>query len=202
MSYEESTVAQLKAQLKARSLPVAGRKDELIKRLQDADAADVAPAADEDAAAAASADGDAAVAAAAAPPQANDDTAAAAAASSEEDPLAKRVARFGETVVPEADKVKKREERFGNADVVNDKGRQDARAARFGLETEATKQVSEEKRKADLVARSERFGIAAPELEEDRKKARVERFSKSAAEPAAAPPTLDELAGMINKRAK
>lgn len=199
MSYEESTVAQLKAQLKARSLPVAGRKDELIKRLQDADAADAAPATDGDAAAAVPADGDAAAPAAAPEPAPATDAADAA----EDDPLAKRVQRFGESVRPEADKIKQREQRFGNADVVNDKERQEQRAARFGLETEATKAVSEEKRKTDLVERSKRFNIAAPELEEERKKARLERFSKAAAEPeAAAPPTLDELAGMINKRSK
>jgi hypothetical protein len=198
MSFEELTVAQLKAELKSRGLPVTGRKEELIKRLQDA-AQTEAQETEKPAKSDAEKVSDHSV-----PNKKASETDLAKeqpkadAKADADDPIAKRVQRFGESVLPESDKLKLREERFGTTDLVNDTSKQEARAARFGLETEASKAQSEEERKAALLSRAERFNIPAPELEEQRKKARMERFSKPAMKPEET--SLQDLEGLIKKR--
>jgi hypothetical protein len=200
MSFEEMTVAQLKAELKSRGLTVTGRKEELMKRLQESsqgqdDETDKAVESDSKKVAEPSGPSTNAQEKLSTKEQPEIDANSVA-----DDPLAKRVQRFGESVLPESDKLKLREERFGTSDLLNDKSKQDARAARFGLETEKTKEKSEEELKAALVSRAERFNMPAPELEEQRKKARLERFSKPAAAAASEPASLQDLEGLIKKR--
>lgn len=186
MGYESLTVQQLKADLKSRSLPISGRKDELVKRLEESDAANSnAPA---EPAAADKPQEEAAVV----PADTDQPVGSAEPAAAPEDPLSKRAKRFG--IVSEGDAKKLREERFNTGDRVHDKDRQAARAERFGI-------VTEEKVEEQKAAREKRFNIETPSSIDEKKRAREARFSKpsQAAEPAA---TVDELEGMITKKAK
>ena len=203
MAYDSLTVAQLKEELKARNLTTSGLKNDLIKRLTEADAAPAQTDGGADAparAAAAPVGGGNGVGASASAAGAAQPTEPATITQPEQqadeavDPVAKRMQRFGAAVESDADRLKKREERFKTGDPINDEDKKSARADRFNI-------MTAEKLKEKELARAKRFAIETPEIAEEKKKARMERFSKPAAgaEPA---PDLGELEAMINKRSK
>jgi SAP domain len=188
MPYEGLTVAQLKEECRRRSLPLGGLKSELIKRLNEAEAA--APAEEGAQAAPGGGSAPAVVAGKTSAEPAVAETAEEKQAV-EEDPLAKRMKRFGDGVLTDADRVKRREDRFKTGDVIHDKDKLSARAERFGI-------ITEEKKKEQELARAKRFNIDTPEIIEEKKKARMQRFSKPvASEPA---PSISELDALIKKR--
>lgn len=189
MPYDSLTVAQLKEALKAKGLPLGGLKSELVQRLTDADDEKVVSdkGGEEQAAAAETAPS--------APEPATAEPVPAASADAEveeDDVMAKRMKRFGDGVLTDEDRRKRREDRFKTGDVIHDSEKLSARADRFGI-------LTEEKKQEQALARAKRFNVDAPEILEEKKKARTERFSKPVAAAEAAP-SLSELGALIKKK--
>lgn len=187
------SVVSLKDTLRERGLATSGKKVDLIKRLEDADKEKAAAASDHDAAASAGNDS--------APPDQSAEPKAAAdkddapaqpiEGNNSDDPVAKRLQRFGSSVLSAEEKAKMREARFKASEPIVDASALEARAARFGIETE-------EARKKKEMARAKRFQMDTPEIVAEKKRAREERFKQPVAEKSNV--SLEELAAMIKKR--
>ncbi|GAX78334.1 hypothetical protein CEUSTIGMA_g5776.t1 [Chlamydomonas eustigma] len=172
------TVPELKAALKAKNLPLTGKKDDLISRLLSAPTLhDTTPPTKE--------------ASREVPVSMNMVESTAVEASTDIEPpskhdkitfnekstqVAKKVTvvkpaietvsgEAAHPVISEADKQKLRADRFQDPEVEKAK----ARAQRFNL-------IHPEVEKEKTLKRAERFGLLVPELEEQKKKTRAERF--------------------------
>eukprot|EP00892_Ulva_mutabilis_P008592 jgi/Ulvmu1/6104/UM027_0082.1 len=190
-AYDSMSVVALKDTLRERGLPISGKKADLIKRLEDADkeAANVS-----DPKPAVSAGHEAAAADDSAQPAeaaVQKDAQAETEEQPLDDPVAKRLERFGSAVLTADEKAKMREARFKASEPVVDASTLEARAARFGIETE-------EARKKKELARAKRFQMDTPEIVAEKKRAREARFKQPVPEKASV--SLEELAAMIKKR--
>lgn len=202
-NFSDMTVTVLKAELRDRGLPVSGNKGELVKRLEEHEAAARQPDADT-AAVSNAADPPAR---AADPPEAPGDSVDAQPAAEEpgaagangeqpstvQDATEKRIARFGQTVLKDEEKARKREERFKTVDPLADGSKIESRAARFGILTEAAL-------KDKQAARAKRFNVDTPELMEEKKKARDARFAAPDPTGPKETHTVNEIAAMIHKK--